>query len=476
MRIPRTIGFRITLGFGLLIIAIIVNIILSYRIVARAQTTQENLSLVLEPSIRNLIELKSSIHQIKDLGQSWVNNSMDPGSQTLAELRFNLQERIPQIHQGLLHLSADWRERDLEAYQELYRYINDSLYSRISELTSSVQGSALSDTIMRDPGTRAFLAGFEHADGQLADLISRFDRLVIQASERSEAIYRQTLNVLLITGVLIVLSAIIIAVFLYLGLVRPINRYTKTITSMGRGVIPDMEFREGQDEMGQIGTALNSMIRGLGNLADFSEEIGKGNFRSDFTPLSEKDILGNSLIRLREDLQKAAVEEEKRKREDERRNWSNQGIARFSEILREHSGDRQALTDKLISELVNYLGARVGGIFLIQNTKAKNIELIAGYAYERKKHLKKTIEYGEGLIGRCVQEGNTILLTDVPEDYLKIKSGLGEDNPKSLIIVPIRLTDNIIGVIEIASFEIIQDFQIEFVERIGTTIASSLTG
>jgi GAF domain-containing protein len=78
-------------------------------------------------------------------------------------------------------------------------------------------------------------------------------------------------------------------------------------------------------------------------------------------------------------------------------------------------------------------------------------------------------------VGRCVQEGNTIFMTDIPEDYIKIKSGLGEDNPRSLLIVPIRLNEKIIGVIEIASLEIFQDFQIEFVERIGSSIASSLS-
>jgi signal transduction protein with GAF and PtsI domain len=213
-------------------------------------------------------------------------------------------------------------------------------------------------------------------------------------------------------------------------------------------------------------------------MSEFAAEIGRGNFKSGFSPQSDQDILGNSLIRLGEDLQNAAAEEEKRKREDERRNWSNQGIARFSEILREYSGEPRALADKLVSELVNYLEARVGGIFMIRSDDNENsrIELLASYAYDRSKHLKKKIQPGEGLVGRCIQEGSTIFLTDIPEDYIRIKSGLGEDKPKSLLIVPIRLNELIIGVIEIASLEIFANFQIEFVERIGTSIASSLSG
>ena len=243
------------------------------------------------------------------------------------------------------------------------------------------------------------------------------------------------------------------------------------------GVLPEKKFREGTDELGQIGKALNSLSQGLKDLTTFSEEMGKGNFKSDFQPLSEGDSLGNSLIQLRENLKTATIEEEKRKREDERRNWSNQGIARFSEILREHTDDLETLANKLISELVKYLGARVGGLFLIRtgNKTEKEIELVASYAYDRIKHLQKTIQIGEGLVGRCVQEGSTIFLTDIPPDYIRIKSGLGEDNPRCLLIVPLRLNEEITGVIEIATLEVFEEFQIEFIERIGTSIASSIS-
>jgi len=216
----------------------------------------------------------------------------------------------------------------------------------------------------------------------------------------------------LFTGIGIAIAALIIASVLFYSLVSQIKRYRSVITSMSKGILPDSKIREGWDEMGQIGTALNSLIKGLKDLSDFSEEIGKGNFKSEFTPLSEGDILGNSLIRLRTDLKNAAIEDEKRKRDDERRNWSNQGIARFSEILREHTGDVGELAVHVVSELVKYLEARVGGIFLIrQNKKGEDvIELAASYAYDRKKHLEKTIQPGEGLVGRCIQEGETIFI------------------------------------------------------------------
>jgi len=478
MRFPRTIGFRIALGFGLLIIAIVFNTILSCRIVEKIQNTQMEYSDVLEPSIRKLIELQAILHQSKDQLQSWDYKGRDAESPTLQKLRSNLQIKFPAKHQEILQISPYWNLRDQEKYAELFNYINDSLYRETSKFTSNLHQIASPGTFSTKNQVSDLMKHYEFADNELADLINRFDGHTVQANERTGRIYQKTRNILLLTGVLIALAGILIATLLYFALVSPIRQYSDTITSMGKGIIPDKKFREGSDDMGQIGAALNNMIKGLGDLSVFAEEIGKGNFKSDFSPLSDRDILGNSLIRLREDLQNAVIEEEKRKREDERRNWSNQGIARFSEILREFTGDTQTLSNKLIAELVNYLGARVGGIFLIQsgNSGPGEINMIACYAYGRTKHLKKTIKPGEGLVGRCVQEGSTIFLTDIPEDYIKIKSGLGEDNPKSLLIVPIRLNELIIGVIEIASLEIIHDFQIDFVERIGSSIASSLSG
>ncbi len=140
------------------------------------------------------------------------------------------------------------------------------------------------------------------------------------------------------------------------------------------------------------------------NVTTFSEEMGKGNFKSDFKPLSEGDTLGNSLIQLRENLKTAAIEEEIRKREDERRNCSNQGIVRFREIFREHSEELDKLASRLLSELLKYLGTKVGGLLLIRSgpDSEKEIHLVASYAYDRVKHLQNTIQVGEGLVGRCI--------------------------------------------------------------------------
>jgi hypothetical protein len=477
MRFSSTFGFRITFGFSLLILTVIIHTAISHRIVVKIRKTQQEVTQILNPSIRALSELRSMVLQTKDMLQSWEYSGRDSQSPTLDDVRSLLQTEMPETREQISGISSLWDQGDRETYENLDAFINDSLLTHISRFTSSLYQISLADSLLAPTGLPELLNSYRFTDIQLLDLIRKFEQQAQEADEAIRATYSTGGNIILTSGIIITLAAILIAILLYYSIFNPIKKYRDTISSMGKGILPEEKFREGTDELGRIGSALNSLIQGLKNLTTFSEEMGKGNFKSGFKPLSDGDTLGNSLIQLRENLKMAASEEEKRKREDERRNWSNQGIARFSEILREYPDDLDTLARKLISELVKYLGAKVGGLFLIRSGENGEpaIELIASYAYDRVKHLQKTIQVGEGLVGRCVQEGKTIFLTDIPDDYIRIKSGLGEDNPRCLLIVPLRLNEEIKGVIELATLEIFEDFQIEFIERIGTSIASSIS-
>jgi len=188
----------------------------------------------------------------------------------------------------------------------------------------------------------------------------------------------------------------------------------------------------------------------------------------------DSDEIGQSLIRLRDYLIKNKEEEEKRKTEDYQRSWVNEGLAKFGDIVRQNNDNLQDLSYNIISNLVEYLDAKQGGVFLINddNPEDKHFELTACYAYNRKKFLEKRIEWEEGLIGACALEQETIYLLDIPEDHVTITSGLGETTPTALLVVPLKINEEVHGVLEIASLKKFEKYQVDFVEKLAETIAS----
>jgi methyl-accepting chemotaxis protein len=211
-----------------------------------------------------------------------------------------------------------------------------------------------------------------------------------------------------------------------------------------------------------------NQLKSVNKNITFAEEISKGNleFKSNHTDTS--DELGNALLKMQQSLSVAAARERDEK-------FVTLGINQISEILRANNSNVQVLADELIRGIVKYMNLNQGGIFLQEGEgDDAYLELKACYAFERKKFLKKRIEIGEGLIGQCYLERDTIYLKDVPEEYIRITSGLGDAPPSNVLLAPIQTQDEIVGVLELASFSELDQNKIEFVKKICQSIASSV--
>ena len=213
----------------------------------------------------------------------------------------------------------------------------------------------------------------------------------------------------------------------------------------------------------------------IASATEFIKEIEKGNLEARYyeeeevSSEEEDNQLAASLINLRKQMVSVSEEEEQRR-------WVAETRSKFIDILRSKNNDLRALADDIICNLVRYLSANQGGLYLLNDddTSDVHIELLACYAYERKKHISQRIEAGQGLVGQTILEKESTYLTEIPEKYLRITSGLGKSTPRYLLIVPLKLEQNVFGAIEIASFHPIKEYEIEFAEQLGESIASTI--
>jgi methyl-accepting chemotaxis protein len=479
------IAAKIGLGFGVMVVAVIVNALITSSALEQSRKINEKITNVYTPSLSYLNELYNKINDSRMLIKSWV--FIDKISDTPDKLRLKELHEVSYSANidTLKSLQTQW---DSISHRQILMHIDsaivDTLFAKHEYIMQQLSTFESYDdpfvvfevTPMTEEGGEVMVLTQRILD-QIDDLRKGQEAIVEVARADMVKTFDGFKKRIFIMGLILVVVAIIIGFLTINSLAVPINRTKNILLSMGKGVLPKDKLPEGSDEVGQMSKALNLLIKGLTNIFGFSMEIGKGNFDSHFTPLSDEDVLGHSLVEMRSELKKASEEEKKRKEEDDQRNWASQGLAKFSDILRKSSNDLEELSYEIISQLVKYTNSNQGGMYVINDNDKQDvfIDMKACYAFDRRKYLQKQIRIGEGLVGRCYQEKEKIYLTEVPNDYIKITSGLGDENPRALLIVPLIYNDVIYGLVELASFKKIPDYVVEFIERVGESIAATIS-
>jgi methyl-accepting chemotaxis protein len=268
------------------------------------------------------------------------------------------------------------------------------------------------------------------------------------------------------------LIILVISVYLISGkITRPINMVNERLKELAKGHI-----RSGQnlkamsdDEIGEMVGSVNTLANNISEKVNFAVAIGAGKFETEFAPSGEDDTLGSALQTMRFNLKQFREEEEKRK-------WANEGLAKVNDALRMTFATNEEFYFNALKTLITFLNANQGGLFLVDEDESgeKHIDLVAAYAYERKKFLNTRLPWGANLVGQSILEKETVYLKEIPKDYIKITSGLGEATPGVLIIVPLKTDTETVGAIELASFTELMPHELEFIERACDIIAASI--
>ena len=256
------------------------------------------------------------------------------------------------------------------------------------------------------------------------------------------------------------------------SIVRSIQKIKNAIKELSEGKFPEQIHIQQQDEVGEISEGFNNIVERMQVASGFSEKIGNGELNVNYDAKFNNDVLAKSLTKMHEKLVQVAQENDKR-------NWVNQGLAQFAAVIRDTS-DANAFYENVLNNIMRYLHANQGYLYIIneENEQEAFFELKAVYAYGKKRYLeeKQVVYYKQGLIGQAWFDKEPLYFTEIPKDYVRITSGVGEATPRNIFICPLMYNDIVFGAIEIATFNPLVDHEMEFVRKVAESVASTVSG
>ena len=225
-------------------------------------------------------------------------------------------------------------------------------------------------------------------------------------------------------------------------------------------------WRQLTDNVNQLAASLTTQIRAI---SDVATAVTKGDLTRSIMVGAQgevallKDNINQMIVNLRETTRKNSEQD-----------WLKTNLARFSSMLQGQK-DIDTVARLIMSELTPLVSAHHGAFFMLDyegNTPV--LKLTSTYGYRERRNVSNRFRRGEGLVGQCALEKKTILLTQVPRDYIQISSGLGEATPLNIIVLPVLFEGEVKAVIELASFhtfsQIHQIFLDQLTESLGVVL------
>jgi len=205
-------------------------------------------------------------------------------------------------------------------------------------------------------------------------------------------------------------------------------------------------WRDLTDNVNQLAGNLTSQVRAIGEV---STAVAKGDLTRSITVAAQGElaVLKANINQMIDNLKDTT-------HKNQEQDWLKTNLARFSSMMQ---GQRSiaAVAQLVMSELTPLVDAQQGAFYLLENERDRDsvLTLIASYGFGGRKSLSTRYRLQESLIGQCAFEKKRILLTDVPENFIYIASGMGEAPPRAVIVLPVLFEGATKAVIELASFK-----------------------
>lgn len=292
-----------------------------------------------------------------------------------------------------------------------------------------------------------------NADNQLIRLIET-DYETARTSHNQRLFWLFVVNVGFLVGIFFLI---------YQRLLIPLKKVSTAAAQIREGQWDQLLEPTRLDELNLISETFRALTDQVQKGAGYARQIAERRAEAAMAdPLIPHSPLEKGLDQLRAKL--ADID-----RTEHERSWRADGIRQIVEILNIPMISYKDLGNKVIHFLTEYVGAAAGGIYYV-NEERERFELVgAAGLSDQSLH----IPFGQGLIGRGYYHRKTIQIRDHHSQYV-VRAGLFEAHPPVLLVVPFALHHKILAVVELGFMHDVPDYQIDFLERIGQTVASTI--
>lgn len=406
--------------------------------------------------------MRTAVHQLE-------HASFLPDLKPLLSLRrhekdFILRKDLSYVHK----YDKEWQQL-MDSYSSLIRLNaiqKDSLIQALSSYRSSFQKIVLIEQrigLTENVGLRSQIA---HNQYRLEVKLLSIQSEIAQQTEASIRTLKAVIWI--ISSFLLFFLILLTALFAVFNdhVRKPVLKLKEAANQVSQGRLSiDISDLKKYTMLEELTTSIEQIIQKFKETITVVDNIATGKQQQSLKILDGKDEIGKALLSIFDRFNEIKIQEEKRA-------WHNEGLAKFAEIAREHHSIK-TFSEKAVAHMVQYLGINQAGLFVLANDE-QSIQMTAMYAYDRKKFADKHIHLKEGLVGQCFVEKESIFITEVPNNYTHITSGLGHATPRCVYLLACQTKDRVEAVLELASFHVLEEHHRAFLEKIGESIAATI--
>lgn len=279
--------------------------------------------------------------------------------------------------------------------------------------------------------------------------------------EAKASLHEQTVLATIIVIFCIIVTFVVMMFLINKRIIFDIKRIIESLKKFAVGNVKETITTSRKDELGDAVKSLRILQNNLLSKSEVASQIARGNLDVKVKILSEDDDLGLSMQKMRDNIHNSITEIQKQ-------NWLKSGASALNDEMRGDL-DLKTLAQNVITYLSKYSDAQVGAMYL--KNEEDSFNMIGSYAFSRQNGSNGAIKLGEGLVGQAAQQKETIIMDNIPENYIKVRSGLGEITPKNILVCPLLYDDKIMGVIEVGSLNAFDDNQKDFFRVVSENIA-----